>query len=313
MIREHSRSRCPPFGEQLRRRVVRRNPQPTRQRGRPAHPGVEPQLHPDRRPARPVKAAESRGPRSNRSVRRTANRRRATAHGARQSPRRIVASVPKSRFQRPRSRPRRARADRHHEPTAREAIDRAERLRRRHRPAHHDQRHRRRQRHVPRVLHRGRKSGRAVEPGHREHHVVVDRQGAEAEARQQSWCTPPDGRGCTDARRSPSAEDERRNPRVPPPQQVRLDVPDTPDWHASWIEPIEPPDAPNAPRRVPPGRRGHRRWSGRVRVPARDPHTVYEAFVNGNRVGTAELSPGSTSYDKTVYAQAADVAPSLTR
>ncbi|GAA5039738.1 alpha-L-rhamnosidase [Thermocatellispora tengchongensis] len=34
---------------------------------------------------------------------------------------------------------------------------------------------------------------------------------------------------------------------------------------------------------------------------------VYEAFVNGVRVGTAELTPGCTSYADTLYAQAADV------
>ncbi|MFD0327221.1 family 78 glycoside hydrolase catalytic domain [Streptacidiphilus monticola] len=34
---------------------------------------------------------------------------------------------------------------------------------------------------------------------------------------------------------------------------------------------------------------------------------VYEVFVNGARVGTAELAPGATSYDETLYAQAADV------
>ena len=34
---------------------------------------------------------------------------------------------------------------------------------------------------------------------------------------------------------------------------------------------------------------------------------VYEAFVNGERAGTAELTPGSTSYDRTLYAQASDV------
>jgi hypothetical protein len=34
---------------------------------------------------------------------------------------------------------------------------------------------------------------------------------------------------------------------------------------------------------------------------------VYEAYVNGERAGTAELSPGSTSYDRTLYAQAWDV------
>ena len=38
---------------------------------------------------------------------------------------------------------------------------------------------------------------------------------------------------------------------------------------------------------------------------------VYTAAVNGERVGTAELSPGSTSYDRTLYAQASDVTDSL--
>ncbi|ASN20044.1 family 78 glycoside hydrolase catalytic domain [Arthrobacter sp. YN] len=39
---------------------------------------------------------------------------------------------------------------------------------------------------------------------------------------------------------------------------------------------------------------------------------VYTAAVNGQRAGTAELSPGSTSYDRTLYAQASDVTSSLT-
>lgn len=38
---------------------------------------------------------------------------------------------------------------------------------------------------------------------------------------------------------------------------------------------------------------------------------VYESFVNDERAGSAELSPGSTSYDRTLYAQAADVTPSI--
>lgn len=38
---------------------------------------------------------------------------------------------------------------------------------------------------------------------------------------------------------------------------------------------------------------------------------VYEAFVNGHRVGSAELLPGSQSYDRTLYAQAFDVASAL--
>ncbi|MFB7893627.1 family 78 glycoside hydrolase catalytic domain [Microbacterium sp. NPDC056044] len=38
---------------------------------------------------------------------------------------------------------------------------------------------------------------------------------------------------------------------------------------------------------------------------------VYELFVNGQRIGGAELAPGSTSYDRTLYAQAADPASAL--
>ena len=38
---------------------------------------------------------------------------------------------------------------------------------------------------------------------------------------------------------------------------------------------------------------------------------VYTVALNGERVGTAELSPGSTSYDRTLYAQASDVTASL--
>lgn len=38
---------------------------------------------------------------------------------------------------------------------------------------------------------------------------------------------------------------------------------------------------------------------------------VYEAFINGVRVGDVELAPGSTSYDETLYAQEYDVAALL--
>ncbi|MCM6761145.1 glycoside hydrolase family 78 protein [Rathayibacter sp. ZW T2_19] len=38
---------------------------------------------------------------------------------------------------------------------------------------------------------------------------------------------------------------------------------------------------------------------------------LYEAVLNGRRVGSVELAPGSQSYDKTLYAQAYDVTPLL--
>ncbi|MEV7692197.1 family 78 glycoside hydrolase catalytic domain [Microbacterium sp. NPDC089189] len=85
------------------------------------------------------------------------------------------------------------------------------------------------------------------------------------------------------------------------------------DWTADWISPVEEPghtagrrpayvlEATFDPPAVPVAR-------ARLYATALG---VYEAFVNDTRAGTAELSPGSTSYDKTLYAQASDVAASL--
>ncbi|CAH0191732.1 hypothetical protein SRABI76_01789 [Microbacterium oxydans] len=79
------------------------------------------------------------------------------------------------------------------------------------------------------------------------------------------------------------------------------------DWTADWISPVEHGDPGY-------GARGAHTLTGRFdatdAVSARLYSTalgVYEARLNGHRVGTAELSPGSTSYDRTLYAQAADV------
>ncbi|WP_394525522.1 family 78 glycoside hydrolase catalytic domain [Paenarthrobacter nicotinovorans] len=41
-------------------------------------------------------------------------------------------------------------------------------------------------------------------------------------------------------------------------------------------------------------------------------HGVYEAFINGSRVGDIELAPGATSYRRTLYVQAYDVTKLLT-
>jgi alpha-L-rhamnosidase len=86
------------------------------------------------------------------------------------------------------------------------------------------------------------------------------------------------------------------------------------DWQASWISPVEAEDAWD-------GKRPAYRLSGAFDVPSEVVRArlyttalgVYEAFVNGERVGTAELSPGSTSYDQTLYAQACDVTSSVRR
>lgn len=84
------------------------------------------------------------------------------------------------------------------------------------------------------------------------------------------------------------------------------------DWTASWISPVEAEDPGY-------GRRPAYRLSTRFDLPdgvksARLYATalgVYTAAINGERAGTAELSPGATSYDRTLYAQAFDVTSSL--
>ncbi|MEU6375840.1 family 78 glycoside hydrolase catalytic domain [Streptomyces sp. NPDC046909] len=86
------------------------------------------------------------------------------------------------------------------------------------------------------------------------------------------------------------------------------------DWTASWITPEEDPQS----AQLPPGTRPARSLRTTFRTPgavrARLYATalgVYEVFVNGERAGGAELTPGSTSYDLTLYAQAADVTSSV--
>ncbi|MFF2050248.1 family 78 glycoside hydrolase catalytic domain [Leifsonia sp. NPDC058194] len=87
------------------------------------------------------------------------------------------------------------------------------------------------------------------------------------------------------------------------------------DWSAEWISPVALAAADSDVFGKRPGHSLRRIFP--VSRPVRHARLystalgVYEAFVNGERVGTAELSPGTTSYDKTVYAQAADVAGSL--
>ncbi|WP_030437448.1 family 78 glycoside hydrolase catalytic domain, partial [Actinoplanes subtropicus] len=80
------------------------------------------------------------------------------------------------------------------------------------------------------------------------------------------------------------------------------------DWQARWISPVETTD-PGYGKRPAHTLATAFEATGEV-VSARLYATalgVYEAFVNGERAGSAELSPGSTSYDRTLYAQASDV------
>ncbi|WP_033283514.1 family 78 glycoside hydrolase catalytic domain [Streptomyces sp. NRRL F-525] len=80
------------------------------------------------------------------------------------------------------------------------------------------------------------------------------------------------------------------------------------DWRARWISPPDSSD-PGYGRR--PAYVLSTRFEAGAGVRSARLYAtalgVYEAYVNGERAGTAELSPGSTSYDRTLYAQAADV------
>ncbi|WP_171075042.1 alpha-L-rhamnosidase [Nonomuraea basaltis] len=79
----------------------------------------------------------------------------------------------------------------------------------------------------------------------------------------------------------------------------------------TWISPVEPEDLPaDRPAQV---------LTGIVTVPGAVTSAclhatalgLYEVFVNGARVGDEELTPGSTNYDETLYAQSYDVTPLL--
>jgi alpha-L-rhamnosidase len=84
------------------------------------------------------------------------------------------------------------------------------------------------------------------------------------------------------------------------------------DWTASWISPVESADPGYGKR---PAALLSTEFA--IAVPVRSARLyatalgLYTAAVNGERVGTAELAPGSTSYDRTLYAQASDVTDSL--
>ncbi|NQX34517.1 alpha-L-rhamnosidase [Herbiconiux sp. VKM Ac-2851] len=89
-------------------------------------------------------------------------------------------------------------------------------------------------------------------------------------------------------------------------QPFDLSVPDAP----RWISPAETPEQADTPDR---GAHLLRRVFD-LDEPVADAVLtatalgVYEAFLNGQRVGDLELTPGSTSYDRTVHAQRHEVA-----
>jgi alpha-L-rhamnosidase len=89
---------------------------------------------------------------------------------------------------------------------------------------------------------------------------------------------------------------------------------DPSDWVARWVAPVEAGDLP--PRQRPAYQlAGAARIDGEV-ARARlyvTAHGVYEAFVNGTRVGDLELTPGWTAYRQRLQVQAYDVTALLAR
>lgn len=79
-------------------------------------------------------------------------------------------------------------------------------------------------------------------------------------------------------------------------------------WVASWIEPVEPPEGPDAHRPA-------YHLAGEVTIDGpiqsaflhATAHGIYEAFVNGIRVGDLELTPGFTAYRKRLQVHTFDV------
>ncbi|WP_441408494.1 family 78 glycoside hydrolase catalytic domain [Arthrobacter sp. 2MCAF15] len=96
------------------------------------------------------------------------------------------------------------------------------------------------------------------------------------------------------------------------PMSVELGLLHPGDWSARWIGPEEPvvPAPGNRP-----GYALHRDFTldaapdlARAYATA---HGIYELFINGERVGDQQLTPGSTSYNSTLQVQTFDVAPLL--
>jgi hypothetical protein len=105
----------------------------------------------------------------------------------------------------------------HEQPTTRKTIDRAQRLGDRYRSTHHCERDRRCKRHSLGVLHhRGKRDG-SIKPGHGEDHVIVHRQGAEAELRSRRRVGDEMGEG---VRMTPEVHQREMSPELDsvPPQ-----------------------------------------------------------------------------------------------
>lgn len=85
------------------------------------------------------------------------------------------------------------------------------------------------------------------------------------------------------------------------------------DWTAEWVSPVEAGDQGYGKRAAHVLRREFALPAGVVSVRLYATALgVYTTAVNGSRVGTDELAPGSTSYERTLYAQAHDVTDLVT-
>jgi alpha-L-rhamnosidase len=92
-----------------------------------------------------------------------------------------------------------------------------------------------------------------------------------------------------------------------PPSSVETGLLEPSDWSARWIEPAEAERRPHGER---PAFVLHTEIEVDSFSPARlyaTAHGIYEAFLNGVRVGDVELAPGFTAYDKNLHVQAYDV------
>ena len=89
---------------------------------------------------------------------------------------------------------------------------------------------------------------------------------------------------------------------------INRSLPNTEAWTSSWIEPVEPAGGPVRQRPA-------YYLAGEFAVPAAiesaylhaTAHGVYEAFLNGRRIGDCELTPGFTAYRKRLQVQTFDV------
>jgi len=84
-------------------------------------------------------------------------------------------------------------------------------------------------------------------------------------------------------------------------------------WTATWVAPLEPDDRPERQRPVYQLAGGLHLDGEIARAELHmTAHGIYEAFINGVRVGNIELTPGWTAYRKRLQVHTFDVTGLLT-